>query len=111
MDRKIAVSALGTTVGGVALRGYVFNAAGPKDATYEELHRIATAESVAVTMKSCTVQAREGNPEPRYAFTPEPFGSVSASGLPNLGYKAYVDLAGRIRSEFPGKPVVASVAP
>lgn len=101
---------LGTTIGDIEFSGYIFNAAGPKDATYEELVPIARSESAAITMKSCTMEPRDGNPEPRYAFTPEPFGSVSTSGLPNLGYKAYVDLAGRIKSEFPNKPVIASVA-
>ncbi len=99
-----------TTIGGTKLPGYIFNAAGPKDATYEELVVIARSASVAVTMKSCTIDSREGNPEPRYAFTPEPYGSISASGLPNLGYKAYVELAKTIKQKFPEKPVIASVA-
>jgi len=99
-----------TTIGGVSLSGYIFNAAGPKDATYDELVPIAWSDSAAITMKSCTIEPREGNAEPRYAFTPEPYGSISTSGLPNLGYKAYVELAGRMKSEFPGKPIIASVA-
>jgi dihydroorotate dehydrogenase (fumarate) len=99
-----------TSVGGISLSGYIFNAAGPKDATYEELLPIGKSDSVAITMKSCTLEPREGNPEPRYAFTPDPYGSISASGLPNLGYKAYVDLAATMKHEFPSKPVVASVA-
>ncbi len=104
------MSKYGTTIGGIQLPGFIFNAAGPKDATYEELVIIAKSESAAVTMKSCTLESREGNPEPRYAFTSEPFGSISASGLPNLGYKEYVQLAARMKAEFPEKPVVASVA-
>lgn len=99
-----------TSIGGIKLLGYIYNAAGPKDATYEELVPIANSAAAAVTMKSCTLEPRAGNAEPRYAFTPEPYGSISASGLPNLGYKAYVDLAARMKEEFPGKPVVASVA-
>jgi len=99
-----------TNIGGLHFSGYIYNAAGPKDATYEELVPIAASASVAITMKSCTLEARDGNPEPRYAFTAEPYGSISASGLPNLGYKAYIELAARIKREFPNKPVVASVA-
>lgn len=99
-----------TTLGGIKLSGYIFNAAGPKDATYEELVPIAQSASAAITMKSCTLEPRDGNPEPRYAFTAAPYGSVSASGLPNLGYRAYVELAQRMKREYAQKPVVASVA-
>lgn len=104
------MSKFNTTIGGVSVSGYIFNAAGPKDATYDELVPIALSDSAAITMKSCTIEPREGNAEPRYAFTPEPYGSISTSGLPNLGYKAYVELAGRMKREFPGKPIIASVA-
>lgn len=99
-----------TTVAGVTFDGYIYNAAGPKDATYDELVTIAKSASVAITMKSCTIEPRIGNPEPRYAFIADPYGSISASGLPNLGYRAYVKLAEQMKAEFPTKPLVASVA-
>ena len=41
---------------------------------------------------------------------PNHMASISTSGLPNLGYKAYIVLAERMKREFPGKPVIASVA-
>jgi len=104
------MSKYNTKIGSIPFSSYIYNAAGPKDATYEELLLIAQSDSAAITMKSCTLEPREGNPEPRYAFTAEPYGSVSASGLPNLGYKAYVDLSERMKREFPDKPVIASVA-
>ena len=56
---------------GVKLEACVFNAAGPKDVTLEELEVIAKSASSAVTMKSCTLEPRKGNPEPRYYDLPE----------------------------------------
>jgi dihydroorotate dehydrogenase (fumarate) len=53
-----------------------------------------------------TVEARAGNPLPRYyAF---PGGSINSMGLPNLGYRAYAELIPKLK-HF-GKPVLASVA-
>ena len=59
-----------TKIAGVGLPSYIFNAAGPNDVTYEELEIIAKSASSAVTMKSCTIEPREGNEEPRYADLP-----------------------------------------
>jgi dihydroorotate dehydrogenase (fumarate) len=53
-----------------------------------------------------TVEAREGNPQPRYyGFSG---GSINSMGLPNLGYRAYAELIPSLK-QF-GKPVIASVA-
>jgi dihydroorotate dehydrogenase (fumarate) len=95
-----------TTVAGVEFESYVCNASGPLDSTFEELKRIATSKSSAVVMKSCTVEPRIGNEEPRYKRLP--FGSIQSMGLPNLGYKKYVASAALLK-KFK-KPIIASVA-
>lgn len=57
-------------------------------------------------MKSCTIEPREGNPEPRYhAF---PGGSINSMGLPNLGYTRYIEFSHALKEKY-AKPIIASV--
>jgi dihydroorotate dehydrogenase (fumarate) len=100
------MATLSTILSGVPLRSYVLNASGPLDTTYDELVGIALSQSPAIMMKSCTINPRTGNEEPRYARLPH--GSLQSMGLPNPGYKAYVDIADKLQ-EY-GKPVIASIA-
>ena len=98
---------ISTKIAGVKLETCIFNASGPADVTLRELEKIAKSKSSAVTMKSCTLEAREGNPEPRYADLE--YGSINSMGLPNLGYKAYVEFSQRLKKGYK-KPVVASIS-
>ena len=98
---------ISTTIAGVKLESCVFSASGPADVTLRELEKIARSKSSAVTMKSCTLEPREGNPEPRYANLE--YGSINSMGLPNLGYKAYVQFSQRLKKGYE-KPVVASIS-
>ena len=95
-----------TEIAGVKLNSYVFNAAGAKDVTYEELTAIAKSSSCAITMKSCTIEPRKGNEEPRYRDIP--YGSINSMGLPNLGFEEYVKISSMLK-QF-SKPVIASIA-
>lgn len=96
---------ISTKIAGIKLETCVFNTSGPKDASLPELHLIAKSKSSAITMKSCTLDAREGNPEPRYADLE--YGSINSMGLPNLGYKAYVKFTKSLKKSK--KPVIASI--
>ena len=102
----LLMSSTSTTIGGINLPSYVFNASGPNDVTWEELKIIGESGASAITIKTCTIEPRMGNEEPRYARTA--LGSINSMGLPNLGYKEYIKLIPKLR-EF-GKPVVASMA-
>lgn len=93
-------------IAGVKLETCVFNTAGPADVTLKELEIIAKSDSPAITMKSCTLKHRAGNPKPRYADLE--FGSINSMGLPNLGYKAYIQFAGILKKKYK-KPVIASI--
>ncbi|MBU0953355.1 MAG: dihydroorotate oxidase [Nanoarchaeota archaeon] len=97
---------LKTTVAGIELEHPIFNAAGPLDATLEELTVLGESHAAAITMKSCTLEAREGNPEPRYQDIPH--GSLNSMGLPNLGYKKYIAFAPLLKKY--NKPIIASVS-
>ena len=100
---KIDISA---KIAGVKLETCVFNTSGPADVTLKELEIIGKSGSSAIMMKSCTLQPREGNPEPRYADLE--FGSINSMGLPNLGYKAYVRFSKILRKYK--KPIIASIS-
>lgn len=82
------------------------NASGALCVTREELETLGRSRAGAIVTKSMTVEARSGNPSPRYY--PFAGGSINSMGLPNLGYRAYAELIPTLKSF--GKPVIASVA-
>lgn len=97
---------LSITIAGIKFPSCFMNASGALCVTREELAALGRSRSGAIVTKSMTVEPRTGNPEPRYVGFPG--GSINSMGLPNLGYRAYVDLIPELR-RF-GKPIIASVA-
>ncbi|MBI2051481.1 dihydroorotate oxidase [Candidatus Roizmanbacteria bacterium] len=98
---------IGVTIGGFEFETCIFNASGPKDETLPLLERIAKSKASAITMKSCTLEPRVGNPEPRYVDLPGK-SSINSMGLPNLGYKEYIKFAKTLKKKYK-KPVIASI--
>lgn len=94
-----------TRIGGIPLASYIFNASGPNDVTLEELQIIGASGASAIVMKTCTLEPRQGNEEPRYRDLP--LGSINSMGLPNLGYQQYIGFSQTLQSF--GKPVIASL--
>ena len=97
---------LSTTIAGVKFPSCFMNASGAMCVTREELLALGRSRAGAIVTKSMTVEAREGNPSPRYYGFPG--GSINSMGLPNLGYKVYAELIPELKQY--GKPVIASVA-
>lgn len=95
-----------TSIAGITLKSYIFNASGPRDVTLAELKKIGESGSGAIMIKSCTIKPRLGNEEPRYATLP--YGSIQSMGLPNLGYQEYIKMIPILKKY--NKPVFASVA-
>ena len=95
-----------TKIANIELDSYICNASGPLNSTFEELESIAISKSSAIMIKSCTIEPREGNLEPRYVRLP--LGSYNSMGLPNLGYQKYVEFASRLKKY--NKPIIASVS-
>lgn len=82
---------LSTQLAGIELPGYLGNASGPICTTEDELTQLLVQTGVSyVTTKTCTIDPREGNPEPRY-YENE-LGSLNSMGLPNLGFRAYLEM-------------------
>lgn len=101
------MSSTKTKIAGVEFDSYVFNAAGPKDVTFDELKVIAESDASAVVIKSCTLEPRDGNEEPRYKDVP--LGSINSMGLPNLGYKEYLQIVPKLK-KLTNKPIIVSLA-
>lgn len=99
---------IGTKIGGVTLGTCIFNTSGPKDGTLDLLQIIGHSKSSAIMMKSCTLEPRSGNPEPRYVDLPNK-SSINSMGLPNLGYSEYVKFVPILQKQFE-KPVIASIS-
>jgi dihydroorotate dehydrogenase (fumarate) len=97
---------LSTTIAGVQFPSCFMNAAGALCVTRDELVGLGQSRAGAIVTKSMTVDARQGNPEPRYYGFPG--GSINSMGLPNLGYRSYAEMIPELK-RF-GKPIVASVA-
>ena len=97
---------ISANLSGIQFDSCIMNASGPLDTTLEELTNIATSAAGGIVMKSCTVEVREGNPEPRYVDVD--WGSINSMGLPNLGYKYYNEITPKLKSY--GKPLIASIA-
>ena len=97
---------LSATIAGVTFPSCFMNAAGALCVTRQELTALGRSRAGAIVTKSMTVDARAGNPEPRYYGFPG--GSINSMGLPNLGYQAYAELIPELKTF--GKPVIASVA-
>lgn len=98
---------ISTEIAGVRLNTCIFNTSGPADVTLKELEVIGKSKSSAITMKSCTLKPRLGNPKPRYADLE--YGSINSMGLPNLGYKAYIKFSKILKKRYQ-KPVIASIS-
>jgi dihydroorotate dehydrogenase (fumarate) len=96
-----------TEIAGVKFESYVFNASGPNDETLPQLELIAQSGSSAIMMKSCTLEPRIGNEEPRLVITDDYV--LQAMGLPNLGYLEYIKIASQLKMKY-DKPVIASVS-
>lgn len=76
---------------GLEMQNPLYNASGVMCRTTEELEAMRTSSAGALITKSCTLDPREGNPEPRYFATP--LGTINSMGLPNGGYQYYLKYA------------------
>ena len=67
------------------------NASGVHCMTTTELVELEQSNAGAFITKSCTLNERAANPEPRYFDVP--LGSINSMGLPNRGFDYYLDYA------------------
>lgn len=94
---------LQTKIGELSLASCFMNASGARCAVASDLHALDQSAVGALVSKSCTLDARLGNPSPRYVETS--WGSINSMGLPNEGWAYYAALAQDLQ-----KPYFISVA-
>ena len=71
------------------LKNPIYNAAGCKCTTKEDLDGLESSESGAILTKSTTFEKREGNPHPKY--WDNGYTSLNSNGLENEGYEFYLN--------------------
>ena len=80
---------LRTQIAGFSFDNCLMNAAGVACMTVEELEEVRQSAAGSFVTKTATLEARMGNPEPRYRDVP--LGSINSMGLPNQGIDYYLD--------------------
>ncbi len=86
-----------TTIGTFSFDNCLMNAAGVYCMTREELSEVDASAAGSFVTKTGTLEARTGNPEPRYADTI--FGSINSMGLPNKGFQYYLDYVTELQNQ------------
>ena len=80
---------LRTQIAGFSFDNCLMNAAGVACMSVEELEEVRQSAAGSFVTKTATLEARAGNPEPRYRDIP--LGSINSMGLPNQGIDYYLD--------------------
>lgn len=96
---------ISTNISSVNLQSCIYNASGCNCTTLDQLTNLYKSKAGAVTSKSGTVKPRNGNPEPRLSLVEH--GSINSMGVPNLGYKFYLNYSKNIKD----KPYIQSIIP
>jgi len=94
-----------TKIGKLEINNILMNASGVHCITDEDINFLDNLITGAIITKSVTINSREGNLLPRYYNNN--ILSINSSGLPNNGYKYYIDLA---KNNNYSKPIIISVA-
>lgn len=96
-----------TRIGDFQFDNCLMNAAGVFCMTREELEKVESSAAGSFVTKTATLEARAGNPEPRYVNTD--LGSINSMGLPNNGLDYYLDYVIGEQNRVGSKPHVLSL--
>lgn len=102
------MASLTTTLGDYTFQNVFMNASGVHCQTEAELDQLAASPAGTLVTKTGTLEARKGNPEPRFAQLA--LGTINSMGLPNLGIDYYIAYAERFQEKHSGRPIFLSVA-
>ncbi|WP_307976191.1 dihydroorotate oxidase [uncultured Streptococcus sp.] len=86
-----------TSIGAFDFDNCLMNAAGVYCMTRKELEAIESSAAGSFVTKTGTLEARAGNPDPRYSNTD--WGSINSMGLPNKGVDYYLDFVTELQEE------------
>jgi len=93
---------------GLEFRNPIILASGPLSSAIKGLLNAEKNGFGGVVTKTSTVAPNEGNPKPRWSFSP--YYLLSADGLPNKGYKAMAEDILKAKDAGLSIPVIASIA-
>ena len=93
------------------LTGYAYNASGINNQILSQLKKIADSGSGAITLKSATMEQREGNPNPKYIVKSDliPGCTLNSMGLPNEGIVKTLEFVKELK-EYSNKPIIVSLS-
>ena len=93
------------------LTGYAYNASGINNQILSQLKKIADSGSGAITLKSATMEQREGNPNPKYVVKSDliPGCTLNSMGLPNEGIVKTLEFVKELK-EYSNKPIIVSLS-
>lgn len=94
-------------ISGFQFKNRLLNASGCHCTERQDLLDLAQSNSGGIVSKSCTLESRLGNPQPRYYETD--LLSINSTGLANMGWKFYADFGETIKKKT-NKPYIVSVA-
>ncbi len=80
----------------------LINASGCMCATNNMLDELKAGDPAGICTKSCTLDPRMGNPEPRYWEHEDGMMTLNSMGLPNLGVDYYLDYFKTRDNEYDG---------
>jgi dihydroorotate dehydrogenase (fumarate) len=107
--KEAAMADLSTQFLGLPVTNPLMNASGVWCSLASQLEALAESTAGAMVSKSCTLQPRDGNPEPRYRVIHAPlYGSINSMGLPNEGFAYYLRYAQR--HDYEQKPLFISLS-
>jgi dihydroorotate dehydrogenase (fumarate) len=100
-----------TNLAGKQLQSYIYNASGINNQVLSQLKKIADSASGAITLKSATIEAREGNPNPKYIVKSDliPGCTLNSMGLPNDGIEKTLEFVQELKN-YTTKPIVFSLS-
>lgn len=96
-----------TTFANAKFSNPFMNASGVHCMSIKDLQDLEKSDAGAYITKSCTLEKREGNPSPRYVDLA--LGSINSMGLPNLGFRYYLDYVLKVQQNQ-DTPIFFSIA-
>jgi len=97
-----------TSVGSLKLQNPLMNASGVHCTSFTDLVDLAQSDLGAFISKTSTESPRYGNPKPRYFHNDKL--SLNSMGLPNNGFKFYLNASGKYEIHQYGKPYFMSLS-
>lgn len=101
---------LNTSIAGINLDGFAYNACGVNDEILKQLEKLSDSESAAILLKSCSIEPRKGNENPKYIVKSDliPGCTLNSMGLSNRGLNENLDYVLSLK-QTSEKPVFASL--